>query len=266
MTLIDEDLATEPGFRALTPEEYRARVPAAALPPSSSNNRGPLPQLPDFGVSFQAPDLDKQKRERELKEKEESTRKQQDELKKMQEELKKRYEELKRQQDDFKRKQEDEKRKREDEKRRQEDEKRARERKREEEKPKRQLKPSAPVNNPVAPVTTRVEQKKSTEIPSNTKKNDPKKDDDKNDKKKEDEKKNNDNNKKTKTGRRPLPKRYEVPKNAGVGGNLGGKIPDPGIVIQPSDRYTGSSGAFSNFYSPSMASLLLAAVSLCLFF
>jgi hypothetical protein len=248
-TLIDEYDALEPGFRPLTPDEFKARVPSVPVQPSASNDKGPLPKLPDFGISFQASDADSKQRDRELREKETINRKQQDELKKMHEDLKRRQEDLKRQQDDFQKKANEERKKRDAQRRREEKEQLERERKREEEKTKRQLKPSESANNNL-PVP-RVEPRRQTPSANINKKVDDKKDNKKDDGRKKDEKKKPQPVNK----RAQLPKKYEVPRNAGIRGKLGGNIPDQGIVISPEDRYVGSSSAYN--LSPSIFQFLL---------
>ena len=258
ITLISEYDAVEPGFRQLTPEEFKARVPSIPDQSGVNDNRGPLPQFPDFGISLQASDPDKQRRDREQKEKETETRKKQDELKKMQQDLKKRHDELKRQQDDFRKKQDEERKKREAEKKRLEEERLERERKREEEKPRRQLRPTEPNNNNnLIPVINRAEEKKPS---PNVNRNVNRSGDEKKGKK-DNEKKGEEKRKPKPANRRnQLPKRYEMPKNAGIKGKLGGKIPDPGIAISPEDRYIGSSHAYNlspNLFQLAILSLLV---------
>lgn len=258
LTLIDEYDAVEPGFRPLTPEDFRAKSPASPIL-VQGNDRGALPQFPDFGISFQNSDPDRQRREREQKEREEaSIRKKQDDLKRMQDDLKRRQDEIKRQQEDFQKRQLEEWKRQENEKKRREDAKRELERKREGEKPRKQLKQpeSSNINNST-PNFPQVNQNIQNTSPRNeNKKNDPKKD------KKESPKKDDRKKPQPNRGRRQLPKRFELPKNAGIGGNLGGKIPDPGIAIDPEDRYTGRSAGYS--LSPSFIQIALIALLIML--
>jgi hypothetical protein len=250
LTLAEEYDALEPGFRPMTPEEFKART--ASSPIVANGNKGPLPQFPDFGISVQNSDPNRERREREQKERDDAINKRHEDLKRMQDDLKKRQEDIKRQQEDFQRKQLEEWKKKENEKKRREEEILEQERKKEREKPRRQVKPAEPANgNNPAPIIPRVNQNGSVQSPPRieNKKNDPK--NGKKDITKKDDKKRPLPNR----GRRQLPKRIEQPKNAGIGGNLGGKIPDPGIAIDPEDRFTGSSAGFN--LSPNLIQIAL---------
>ena len=256
---IDKSKAVGPGFRQLTPEEFRAHVPSL---PSRSNNKEPLPQFPDFGLSFQAADLDKQRREREQKERDDSLRKQQDDLRKLQDDLKRSQDDLKRQQEDHRRKQEEEKRRQEEEKNKREETKRRHEKDQRKEQERKQTEDNLrrqiqELNNRAhaPPARIPVEQKKPVDPPKNKKKED-EENKKKENNKKDDEKKDEKDDKKppNKTERGQVPKR-NGPKKP-VGGRLSGRPPGQGKETELKDQYRGSSYAYN--LSPSAENFMLA--------
>ena len=82
--------------------------------------------------------------------------------------------------------------------------------------------------------------KKQEQEASNARK---KKEQESNDQKDEKEKKKQPEPKKAnpsatpKQKRNPIPTKYEVPSNAGIGGVGGGKLPDPGFILEPGDLF-----------------------------
>ena len=234
--------AVEPGFKPLSPNEKPAprmnNSPAAPV----NNNRGSLPSMPNFDITFQAPkDTSHEDAKRQLRLQEEELKRKQREadFNSKKEELKRKEEDLKRKQEQFQKRQEEEK------KRRQEEEAERKKKQKEEQEERKKQQPQRRMEG--APITTtanfnptvKKEAPPKKEDNNNKKKEDEKKKDEKKDEKKVENKddKKKDAKPKVNPNRRPLPKRYEVPKNAGIGGKLGGSISDPGISLDPADIF-----------------------------